>query len=51
LSILLLKDDGKSEGRYVVIDTFDDEVFQVLSEMSADAATYWYLECRYQKAP
>jgi hypothetical protein len=42
---------NKSEGSYVVIDTFDDEVFQILSEMSADAATYWRLECRYQKIP
>jgi hypothetical protein len=42
---------NKSEGSYVVIDTFDDEVFRILSEMSADAATYWYLECRYQKVP
>ena len=42
---------NKSEGSYVVIDTFDDEVFQILSEMSADAAMYWQLECRYQKVP
>jgi hypothetical protein len=42
---------NKSEGSYVVIDTFDDEVFKILSEMSADAATYWVLECRYRKIP
>jgi hypothetical protein len=42
---------NKSEGSYVVIDTFDDEVFQILSEMSAAAATYWHLECRYRKIP
>ena len=42
---------NRSEGSYVVIDTFDDEVFRILSEMSADAATYWQLECRYQKIP
>jgi hypothetical protein len=38
------------EGRYVVIKTFDDEVFQILSEISDDAA-FWELECRYQKLP
>jgi len=42
---------NKSEGSYVVIDTFDDEVFQILSAMSGDAATYWQLECRYRKIP
>jgi hypothetical protein len=42
---------NKSEGSYVVIDTFDDEVFRILSEMSASAATYWQLECRYRKIP
>jgi hypothetical protein len=42
---------NKSEGSYVVIDMFDDEVFRILSEMSASAATYWQLECRYQKIP
>jgi hypothetical protein len=36
------------EGEYVVIDTFDDEVFQVLSEI-ADNPAYWILTCRYQK--
>jgi hypothetical protein len=43
--------ENKSEGSYVVIDMFDDEVFRILSEMSASAATYWQLECRYQKIP
>jgi hypothetical protein len=42
---------NKSEGSYVVIDTFDDEVFRILSVMSASAATYWQLECRYRKIP
>jgi hypothetical protein len=42
---------NKSEGSYVVIDTFDDEVFRILSEMSASAATHWELECRYQRVP
>jgi len=37
-----------AEGAYVVIDTFDDEVFQVLSEI-ADNPAYWLLNCRYQK--
>jgi hypothetical protein len=36
------------EGEYVVIDTFDDEVFRVLSEI-ADNPAYWFLNCRYQK--
>jgi hypothetical protein len=38
------------EGEYVVIGTFDDEVFQVLSEI-ADDPTYWYLSCQYRKVP
>jgi hypothetical protein len=38
------------EGEYVVIDTFDDEVFRVLSEI-ADNPAYWFLNCRYQKVP
>ena len=42
--------ESKSGG-YVVIDTFDDEVFQILSGMANDAAMYWHLECRYQKVP
>jgi len=42
------RNDG--EGEYVVIDTFDDEVFQVLSEIADDPA-YWILNCRYQKVP
>jgi hypothetical protein len=42
------RNDG--EGEYVVIDTFDDEVFQVLSEI-ADNPAYWILKCRYQKLP
>jgi hypothetical protein len=37
-------------GEYVVIDTFDDEVFRVLSEI-ADNPAYWFLNCRYQKVP
>jgi hypothetical protein len=41
---------NKSEGSYVVIDTFDDEVFQVLSEISDDDA-YWEVECQYKKVP
>jgi len=36
------------EGEYVVIDMFDDEVFQVLSEI-ADNPAYWLLSCRYKK--
>ena len=39
---------NKAEGRYVAIDTFDDEVFQIPSEISDDAA-YWYLVCQYKK--
>lgn len=38
------------EGAYVVIGTFDDEVFQVLSEWSANPR-YWRLNCEYQKMP
>jgi hypothetical protein len=38
------------EGEYVVIDTFDDEVFRVLSEIADDPA-YWFLSCQYKKAP
>jgi hypothetical protein len=37
-----------AEGEYVVIDTFDDEVFRVLSEI-ADNPAYWILNCRYKK--
>jgi hypothetical protein len=40
---------NRGEGRYVVIQTFDDEVFQILSEISDDTA-YWNLECQYRKA-
>jgi hypothetical protein len=36
------------EGSYVVIGTFDDEVFKVLSELSANP-TYWRLNCEYRK--
>jgi hypothetical protein len=36
------------EGRYVVIKTFDDEVFRILSEISDDTA-YWDLQCQYTK--
>jgi len=38
------------EGRYVVIKRFDDEVFQVLSEM-LDTPEYWRLDCEYRKVP
>jgi hypothetical protein len=38
------------EGSYVVIETFDDEVFQVLSEM-VDNPIYWRLNCEYKKVP
>lgn len=37
-----------AEGTYVVIGTFDDEVFNVLSEI-ADNPAYWILNCRYKK--
>ena len=37
-----------AEGDYVVIGTFDDEVFRVLSEI-ADKPEYWILECQYKK--
>ena len=36
------------EGEFVVIDRFDDEVFQVLSEI-ADNPAYWFLSRRYRK--
>jgi len=36
------------EGRYVVIDTFDDEVFRVLSRIAGDPE-YWEPACQYQK--
>jgi hypothetical protein len=42
----IMKNTG--EGRYVVIKTFDDEVFRILSEISDDTA-YWDLECQYRK--
>jgi hypothetical protein len=38
------------EGEYVVIGTFDDEVFRVLSEIADDPA-YWFLSCQYKKVP
>ena len=38
------------EGEYVVIKTFDDEVFRVLSEI-ADNSAYWFLNCEYKKVP
>jgi hypothetical protein len=41
------KNDG--EGDFVVIGTFDDEVFRILSEV-ADSPTYWTLMGRYEKA-
>jgi len=34
----------------VVIKRFDDEVFQVLSEM-LDTPEYWRLDCEYRKVP
>ncbi len=37
-----------AEGTYVEIGTFDDEVFQVLSEI-ADNPAYWILISRYKK--
>jgi hypothetical protein len=39
-----------AEGDYVVIKTFDDEVFRVLSEI-ADNPAYWFLMCEYKKVP
>lgn len=36
------------EGRYVVIETFDDEAFRVLSRI-ADDPEYWFLKCQYKK--
>lgn len=38
-----------SEHSSVVIHTFDDEVFRILSEI-ADVPKYWTLVCRYRKA-
>jgi hypothetical protein len=38
------------EGAYVVIGTFDDDVFRVLSEMTASPAN-WRLHCEYRKIP
>jgi hypothetical protein len=40
---------NRGEGRFVVINTFDDEVFRILSEMAANPA-YWQLQCQYRKA-
>jgi hypothetical protein len=37
-----------AEGDYVVIGTFDDEVFRVMSEI-ADNPSYWRLNCQYRK--
>ena len=37
-----------AEGNYVVIKTFDDEVFQALSEI-ADNPAYWFVNCEYKK--
>jgi hypothetical protein len=42
------KNDG--EGEYLVIGTFDDEVFRALSEI-ADNPRYWVLTCSYKKVP
>lgn len=36
------------EGRYIVIQTFDEEAFQILSEIS-DLPAYWNLVCQYKK--
>ena len=41
---------NEAEGEYVVIKTFDDEVFRVLSEI-ADNPAYWFLNCEYKKVP
>lgn len=38
------------EGEYVEIDKFDDEVFQILSEI-ADNPAYWILSCEYKRVP
>jgi hypothetical protein len=38
-----------SAGEFVFIETFDDEVFRILSEI-ADDSTYWILTARYEKA-
>ena len=40
---------NRGDGRYVVINTFDDEVFRILSEIADDSA-YWDLQCQYRKA-
>jgi hypothetical protein len=40
--------ENTGEGRYVVISTFDDEVFRILSEFVDDPA-YWILTCQYTK--
>jgi hypothetical protein len=40
---------SKAQGHSVVIHTFDDEVFRILSEISDDTA-YWYLEGQYARA-
>jgi hypothetical protein len=37
------------EGSYVVIGTFDDEVFKVLSELAANPK-YWRFNCEYRKS-
>lgn len=46
------KNIGKNtgEGEFVVIGTFDDEVFRALSEI-ADNPRYWFLSCSYKKVP
>jgi hypothetical protein len=38
------------EGEYVVIGTFDDEVFRALSEI-ADNPRYWFVSRSYRKVP
>jgi len=38
---------NSGEGRYVVIRSFDDEVFRILAEMTDPS--YWFLACQYQK--
>ncbi|MCM3880109.1 MAG: hypothetical protein ND807_08380 [Vicinamibacterales bacterium] len=42
----IVKNTG--EGSYVVIKTFDDEVFRILSEI-ADDPVYWMMQCQYKK--
>ena len=44
--------DGKNihrDGRYLVIKTFDDQVFRIFSEIS-NADPFWMVVCEYKKA-